>query len=363
MNPLGKRVKKIPYLWRKLIRYLKYRGYKYQKRDIGKMKVNLVYQGTGWILDKFAESVFNELSALGVDVFLSKSHDKSADINHYFIANYVEISNEQTTFMITHVDTARKVEQIREYTNKGAVGVCMSLDTRDKLIANGIKASKLCYIHPAQDGQILPRKISLGFTHRVYDDCRKRETMILDICKEIDSRFFCFKIMGAGWEGIIEELNAMGFEVEYYPNFDKQKYNELITNLDFYCYFGFDEGSMGYLDAVAAGIGTIVTPQGYHKETECEITYPVTNIDEIVDALLDIQRKRMKSVRFASEWTWEAYAKKHLEVWKYMTRSEDLDQILSTRGWYTDGIYSLMVDDLDSYKSLSEKIEQAKKEN
>jgi len=364
MRSVIKEIKRIPFLWRKLKRYIKYKKYKYQAKDIGNMKINIIYYEAGWILYKFAKCVYDELKALGLDVSLSQKFDTKADINHYFVPNYADLVDEKTTFMITHVDTARKIAQIKEQTEKGGIGVCMSLDTRNKLIANGVKSNKLCYIHPAQDGQIKPRKVSLGFTHRVYDDSRKRESMLVDICKQINPEIFRFVIMGSGWEEIIFELQAMGFETEYYSDFDKEKYNELMVNLDYYCYFGFDEGSMGYLDAVAAGIGTIVTPQGYHLDTECEITYPVSTIDEIVDALHDIEGKRAKNLRFIETWTWKNYALKHLEIWKYMLGAGDLKDILSTRGWYTDGIYSLMINDLDASKTIKEKIGEAfKKED
>lgn len=359
MGSIIKQIKRIPFLWRKFKRYLKYNKYKYKVKDINNMKINIIYYEAGWILYKFAQCVYDELKAIGLDVTMSKKFDPSADINHYFVPNYADLVDESTTFMITHVDTARKVAQIKEQTEKGGIGICMSLDTRNRLIANGVKANKLCYINPAQDGQIKPKKVALGFTHRVYDDSRKRESMLIDICKQINPDIFRFVIMGAGWENIIAQMKDLGFETEYYPEFDKQKYNELMVNLDYYCYFGFDEGSMGYLDAVAAGIGTIVTPQGYHLDTECEITYPVSTIDEIVDALHDIENRKKKNFRFIETWTWKNYAMKHLEIWKYMLGAEDLKSILSTRGWYTDGIYSLLINDLDESKSLKEKIGQA----
>ena len=359
MGSIMKHIQRIPFYWRKLKRYLKYNKYKYQVKEIENMRINIIYYEAGWILYKFAKCVYDELKALGLDVTLSQKFDTSADINHYFVPNYADLVDESTTFMITHVDTARKVAQIKEQTEKGGIGICMSLDTRNRLIANGVKANKLCYINPAQDGQIKPKKVSLGFTHRVYDDSRKRESMLIDICKQINPEIFRFVIMGSGWEDIISQMNELGFETEYYPEFDKQKYNELMINLDYYCYFGFDEGSMGYLDAVAAGIGTIVTPQGYHLDTECEITYPVSTIDEIVDALHDIENKKKKNLRFIETWTWKNYALKHLEIWKYMLGAEELKSILSTRGWYTDGIYSLLINDLDASKSLKEKVGEA----
>jgi len=56
------------------------------------------------------------------------------------------------------------------------------------------------------------------------------------------------------------------FEVEYHENFDYEVYKELIPTLDYYLYVGKDEGQMGFIDALAAGIPTIVTPQGFHLD-------------------------------------------------------------------------------------------------
>ena len=115
---------------------------------------------------------------------------------------------------------------------------------------------------------------------------------------------------------------------------------------------------MGFLDAMAAGIGTIVTPQGYHLDTDVDITYPVRTLSDIVDALKDIERKRKKYFDFANTWTWKNYALKHLEIWKYMAGAEKMDILLSNRGKYLDGIFSLMLEDLSYYESLSEKIKK-----
>ena len=344
-------------LFRGILSHFRGKKYNYRYKGNKTMKVNIIVSEQGWILNKFGKCMCDELEKIGIPAKLSDEFDKSADINHYCGANVANVVDEQTTFMITHVDTAYKMECIRRQTEKGAIGVCMSLDTKNKLIANGIKANRLCYINPAQDGQISPKKITLGFTHRVYNDNRKRETMLIDICKQVNPKIFRFAIMGAGWESIIRQLNDMGFETEYYPEFDKGKYNNLISNLDYYCYFGFDEGSMGFLDAIAAGVGTIVTPQGYHLDTGCDITYPVSTIDEIVDALHDIESKRKKNLRFIEEWTWENYTKKHLQIWNYQAGAEPLEKILSNRGWYNDGIYSLLLNDLSTFKSLKEKID------
>ncbi len=316
---------------------------KYKRRRSQIMKVNIVFNESGWIIHKFACMLCENLCKLGVDARVSSQYDRKADINHYFFPNHAPISNKYVTFMITHVDMLEKLELIKQQTENGAIGICMSLDTKNKLISYGVRPDRLCFINPAQDEQIAPRKIKLGFTNRVYDDSRKRESMLIDVCGKIDNRIFKFCIMGSGWDSIVESIKSLGFEVEYYPDFDKDIYNDLITNLDYYCYFGFDEGSMGFLDALAAGIGTIVTPQGYHLDLGIDITYPVSTIDDIVDALHEIEKNRISAIDFSKKYTWEAYAKKHIEIWNYMLDREDMSEILKTRGWYTDGIYSLFL--------------------
>lgn len=322
------------------------------------MKINIISdKESGWILYKFAKNVYDQLISMGYEAKLSYEYDSNFDVNHYFTPGNVGLTfynkvDKFSTFMITHVDTQLKIDEIKELTKKGAIGICMSQDTKNKMIAAGVDPSKVCYVNPAQDGQIQPKKIKLGFTHRIYNDNRKRDEIILDVCDKINSSVFEFVIMGAGWEKIIEEIKSKGFNVTYYPDFDKQKYNQIMVNLDYYCYFGTDEGSMGFLDAIAAGIGTIVSPQGYHLDTGCPISYPVKTVDDIVDALNDIEKKREKNIRFINQWTWKNYTLKHIEIWKYLTHSDKIENILSTRGNYIDGIYSLVLDDLNYYKTL-----------
>ena len=318
------------------------------------MRINIITDKDGWILNKFATSVQSQLEKMGYEVAISYEFKGGYDINHYFTPGSIGWDcfskvDDRTTFMITHVDSQLKIDKIVELTNKGAIGICMSKETRDKMLVYGVKPNRICYINPAQDGLLYPKKTVLGLTHRAYTDARKRNDIIVDVCKQINNKYFKIVIMGLGWEKIVEQLNDLGFEVDYYPDFDKEKYNDLIMHMDYYCYFGTDEGSMGYLDAVAAGIGTIVTPQGYHLDTNCPITFPVNTVDDIVSALKTIEKEKDEHFKFVQSWTWENYAKKHVEIWKYMTGTDTLENILCNRSNYLDGIFSLMIND-DKYK-------------
>lgn len=173
---------------------------------------------------------------------------------------------------------------------------------------------------------------------------RKRTAAILDIVEGISCDYFRFVIMGSGWESIVDELRLRGFEVQYYNEFNYNVYVNIMQEIDYFLFIGFDEGSMGYLDALAAGAGTIVTPQGFHLDADCEIDYPCRNIEQFRRAFLDLQQKRMKKVNAVRDWTWGNYTDKHIEIWDYILMRKDLKQLFHNQLRYEDGIYSMLID-------------------
>ena len=110
--------------------------------------------------------------------------------------------------------------------------------------------------------------------------------------------------------------------------------------LDYYLYWGFDEGSMGYLDALRAGVGTIVTPQGFHLDVKDGITYACRTLSDFKNVLLELQNKRKKVIESVEAWTWENYVKKHLEVWNYLLGNEE--DIYKNQHMYEDGVFSIL---------------------
>jgi len=304
--------------------------------------VHLICEDEGWILRKFATKMKEELEKQGYKCSIDNSVDPLADINHHVIyASCVPVNDSYNeTFMITHIDTYNKVEFLKHQLKKAKMGICMSKETMEKLAAYGVPREKLCYINPAQDGIIKPKKYILGITHKTHDDHRKNENILVDLCNELDSDYFAFKIMGCGWDNIVKTLRGKGFQVDYFSEFDYEQYIKLMPLLDYYLYWGFDEGSMGYLDALRAGIGTIVTPQGYHLDVKEEITYACRTISDFKNVLLELQNKRRKIVESVESWTWKNYVEKHLEVWNYLIGNEE--GIYENQHLYEDGIFSVL---------------------
>lgn len=309
------------------------------------LKVRIIDMEQGWIINKFAHKLQEELVNLGVDATVGHKRDASADINHYPLYTFIDYSNSRhvnDTFMITHVDSAEKVDLIKSRLKTYGMGICMSRQTMDYITSMGIPRQKLCYINPAHDHVIKPRKYVIGLTYRTYKDYRKRDEFLIDIAKQIDKDYFKFVIVGSGWEKIIEEIRDIGFEVEYYSEFEYDQYMKLLPTFDFFLFFGTDEGSMGFLDALAAGVETIVTPQGFHLDAQGGLSYPCNNIHDYVRTFEEIAERKRKLVRSVEDWTWENFAKKHLEVWNYILKRESMNELFKNRGMYNDGIFSVL---------------------
>jgi hypothetical protein len=270
-----------------------------------------------WILGKIALRLCENLKSLGVRADISKKPDPAADINHHII--YFDYDGRRTTtdtVMITHIDKEEKVRKVRGQLVNAEMGVCMSLDTVRQLAAAGLPRDRLCYINLAHDGVMKPRRLAIGITSKVQPDGCKREWMLTELAKSVSPADFEFFIMGSGWEAVVEQLEGTGFHVEYVNHFARERYIRVMPTLDYYLYMGQDDGSMGFIDALAAGIPTIVTPQGYHLDAPGGITYPFNEIGELAEIFRKIAEQRNARVRAVASWTWLEYARKHLVLWR-----------------------------------------------
>lgn len=299
------------------------------------MRVNIVnYEKDSWILEKFALKMQSELAKMEIECSIKDCVDKDADINHHLIYNnYNGVPSSHDTLMITHIDDSYKLEKAINGVKNSCMGICMSSQMMNWLVQMGADKTKLCYVVPAHDQVAKPRKTKIGLASRVYPDGRKNEKFLNRLAKELDPAYFRFTIMGAGWENQVDALRAAGFEVEYDDEFIREKYYPMIESLDYYLYMGHDEGQMGFVDAAAAGVPSIVTPQGYHLDAPAALTNPFDTYEELRDILLSIQDRRKAIVNSVADWTWKDYTIKHVEIWKHILGEE-------VSSLYVDGLNS-----------------------
>ena len=240
----------------------------------------------------------------------------------------------RNTLFVTHVDRAAKLHLLKQRLRSADMGICMSRMTVRDLVGQGIPSEKLCYVTPAHDALIEPRRIVIGITSRLRVDGAKREDILVEVCRRMRLDAYHFEIIGRGWASVVRVLEAAGATVRYYPGGDDRvadyQYNlERVPSFDYYLYLGFDEGSMGLLDALAAGIPTIVTPQGFHLDIGGGITHAFSNPGQLSSILRKIPQERDQRVASVARLSWSEYARKHAVIWRTILGggSEELKEL------------------------------------
>jgi hypothetical protein len=311
--------------------------------QIKPIKVCLVLKDRGWILEKMALRLSEQLLNWNVTSEIAFAPSSSADVNHWMYYNDLQGDFVgKNTLMITHVDRPVKLHVLKQRLKKADMGICMSRMALDQLISSGIPSQKLCYITPGHDGNIKPKRIVIGITSQIRKDGAKREYVLVQMAQTIRLDAFHFDILGPNWENVIPYFEAAGATVNY--NTGSQKDNlehlrlvrECLNRMDYYLYMGWDEGSMGLLDALAAGIPTIVTPQGFHLDINNGITYSFINSKQLCSIFEQLAEERQKRINSVSGLTWNAYAHKHALLWHSLVerKNEDINTLLHREDKY-----------------------------
>lgn len=293
------------------------------------MKIRIVcYEDPdSWICGKIARRLAENLCEMGHPCVIDSTPDDTADINHHVIyMNYPGSTTGVHSLMVTHIDDALKLGKLRNGLATAKAAICMSAESVQRLGGLGLDPAKLAFVSPAQDGAASPRRIVVGITTRLYPDGRKREKDLVKLAEELSPDDFSFKIMGFGWADIVKDLRGRGFLVDYFEEFDLGKYRELIGSLDYFLYLSGDEGSMGYIDALAAGVKTIVQPQGFHLDAVNGITHAFTSFAELRAVFAAIAADKRQRQDAVGSWTWKNYARRHLEIWDRALAGQSLQE-------------------------------------
>jgi hypothetical protein len=295
------------------------------------MRCNIVLddRSHGGIIEKIAIRLNENLNEQGVFSKIINKPTNDVDVNHFMMYYYAEpIALVKNTMFITHVDFDWKLESLKEKIKYVDKGICMSRMTMMRLADEGIPKKSLCYVPPGHDSLVKPRKIKIGITSNLYNDGRKREWMLLELSKETWARNFQFEIYGKGWARVGEQMRCNGVEVNLYQGGeDYQKdYEEVLKAIpyfDYYLYLGLDEGSMGTLDALAAGVPLIVTTEGFHMDLNVKIDHPFLTYKEFLSILQRLFINKNNRTSAAATLSWQEYAIKHISLWEKLCFSKN----------------------------------------
>lgn len=288
-----------------------------------RVRIVLSPDNGSWIIEKMANRLAAMTEKFGCVADVASAPDSNADLNHWMSYAFANVAHATpTSMLITHLDDPYKVALVRGELSGGVgVGICLSSHSRDMLIGEGIAPQSLAFVVPGHDFAPTPRRIVIGLTTRLYPDGRKREAMLVRLARAMRLDAFRFEIFGQGWADFIPQLDAAGAEIFYRPGSDDYvaDYREMIDHLvrfDYYLYLGRDEGSLGTLDALAAGVKTIITPQGFHVDLPHGITHAVWDDKELLDVFRTIARERQQRLDAVAIFTWDHYARAHALIWR-----------------------------------------------
>ncbi len=282
------------------------------------MKVNLLcYEPEkGWILWDYAEKLAQHLAGLVEQVGISPrqlpGHDVTYHINYAGMAK-VAASGVHTT-MVTHIDEPAKLNLVTAQARGGIHGICMSEHTARMLrqFTGENRFSSLLVPTMLPQRQ---RRTRVLVSSRVYPDGRKNERWVQEFCRQFDPANLLLRIMGAGWDAIVRELEEAGYRIEYLAGFDKSLNSRWLEDTDYVLYTGFDEGALSVLDALAYGVTPIATAQGFHLELPGKMRLFSTRA-QLLEIARDIEAERIEMDQvMARLHDWDGYARKMVEIW------------------------------------------------
>ena len=287
------------------------------------MEVNFVLNrnNANWILEKFALRTSQCLTELGHKSTIAGNPQLSADVNHFLSYNFVLNPPKNSTVLITHIDDQSKLRHIRDLSLNPNIQsmICLSRYTRDFLVSHGISQDKVSYVLPAVDAIPKLRVLRIGLSSYIYKDGRKNEAWIKRIANSITLENFEFHIFGSGWESTIQALEQAGAKVlitKATEDFlgDHKHIIESLPNLDYWMYLGFDEGSIGCLEASLAGVPLITTPQGFHLDLPGGLRHEINTFDELLQLFSSLS-KEIPQKNTYNTYTWGRYTDDLLRIW------------------------------------------------
>ena len=283
------------------------------------MKVNLLcYEPEkGWILWDYAEKLAQHLTGLVDQVGISPrqlpGHDVTFHINYAGMGK-VEVPGVHTT-MVTHIDEPPKLNLVSAQARGGIHGICMSEHTARMLRQlTGVNRFSSLLVPT-----LLPRRqhrTKVLVSSRLYPDGRKNELWVRDFCRQFAPANILLRIMGAGWDAIVRELQEAGYQIEYQGGFDKSLNCRWLEDTDYVLYTGFDEGALSVLDAMAYGVTPIATAQGFHLELPGKMLLFSTR-EQLMTIAREIETAQCEKDRVLDYLhDWDGYAGKLVEVWR-----------------------------------------------
>jgi hypothetical protein len=290
----------------------------------------------GWVLEKFALKIAEYLDNQKYVVKINNSPNNESDIifwMHYLNFDSSLFDSSKINFIVVpHLDSPIKLIKLQQMMKTDLNLICFSKELATKLKNIFPNNSKIFSLEFGNDLFQDKQKYTIGMASHVYPDKRKNEKWILDFGKKNYDQNIKFVFIGKRWQDIAIELTGVGIECEVYNpgKIGKDSYEIVIDQLkklDLFIYTGFDEGSLGALDAFILGIPMLVSKQGFHLEFELEESSYFSTYSEFEDKLKSKIAifKNLEAIK--SKYSWVAVSSKLDSIFENINKTDIYEEL------------------------------------
>ena len=296
------------------------------------IEIILSQENKGWVIEKIADQLVENAKLQKYEVKLLEKPTGKATIIHWM--HYMNVREEDyvrgatNTCMVTHVDDIWKFKKLEKVIKNGFIPIYLSEEHRD-YVSKKLDSNKFSFfVKPGSDLSEIERSefVSITIASHVYPDGRKNEKYLWKLAKEIDLKNCHFNLIGKRWGPTAAELrNANASVLEYskeignYPRYEV--INNIIKSSDLFMYLGFDEGSMGALDAYLLGTKLLISNQGFHREFKGMTVDLFEDYGSFKSKFENFISQNFDFIKDSKSWGWQRYAREHLSIWELLSNT------------------------------------------
>ena len=296
-----------------------------QKTPVESVQIILDPVHQGWVLEKIAKKIVDYWPKTNKPTIsnLPKSSFELTHWMHYMNVphDYLRYSKSIHTVQVTHVDSQLKLNYLEKLVKLGAIPIFMSHQHSGQVSEQIQEKFESHVILPGSDVALFSNRIRILISSNFYPDGRKNENFLINLAKEVRLDSFHFTIIGKSWGNVAKFLIEAGAQVKLfspqdldYPSYDAQL--GILKGVDCYLYLGFDEGSLGSLDAYLSGTPMIISKQGFHLEFDSRPDIVLfENFAEFKMAFTKISPRNQISSSELSKWSWYSFASSYEQLW------------------------------------------------
>jgi len=288
------------------------------------MHINIVTVKSGWILQKIGERIATGNTDKDHTFTVKHEPDLSADVNFYvdldncyfgnktkFDIGFLTHSDKDSEDYLKHIFTSKNV-----YDMDGITG--MNQRYIDMAIRIGYPKNKTKLMIPIDaENTFSLKKTTLGIVSRGgyvgYGDL-----FLVELFSSYDLSGFKIKILGSGWQNVVDIGLELGIDIEYFPSEDYTFYEGFYHSLDYLLIPTLcTAGPMSFPEALSCGLPIISSEVGYvNYEFQADYVYPPGNTQKLFKILqkirLPIEERRNQIKGF----NWENYREELVEFIK-----------------------------------------------